>query len=965
VSALESVSLHQIDIAPRPSEVAGGAEDDPPSPSFAALVSAHGALAGASPAPLLVSLWLREPGETGIRFLLGGRPELPSVRHTADGLAEAIPYPPGCRGHEVGGDLLGGLGEMFPSWSLCLGEPDVIWSASTRRQESQRLFSQYVSHLGGAFAWLVLAAPVDVDGIELELQRLENELALLRSKTTLESDRLTVARIEARFAEVSRGRAHGLWRVRVLVGAPDRQATRQAAQLLCSSNAGMGLPYVLVPGADVGALDQQLETDTSSRAAASPFLAGTEYISSLVGPPAVEMPGIRLHATNPFDVTPEPSEEGSIPLGVTLDQAGEAAQTVSATRSTLNRHTFVTGATGSGKSQTTRWLLEQLARAEEPIPWLVLEPAKAEYVRMAGRLEGVAPVTRIRPGEPDVPPPCLNPLEPAPGFPLQSHLDLVRALFMAAFEANEPFPQVLAVALTRCYEEAGWDLVTGEPRPGQTSSQATGEKPTDAAPSYPTLSDLQRTAGAVVEGIGYGPEVTANVRGFVDVRIGSLCSGTPGRFFQGGHPLDIESLLRQNVVVELEGVTDDQDKAFLIGAFIIRIVEHLRVRYGDSGADGLKHVLVVEEAHRLLKNVEGGPEAAAVELFTSMLAEIRAYGEGIMVVEQIPAKVSVDVIKNTALKIVHRLPADDDRHAVGGTMNLTEEQSQFVVSLSPGVAAISADGMDHPVLAKMTAGTGRESPEGIVDIAPLLGTRSPLCDAGCSATPCTLREISDAAHVAGEADTLLWIEGTVISFLCWFRPPAATPSTYGRLRELGSRPRRCALSQAVDKAVGARSAQLRRYFDIAEFKAVVIEHLENQIQAGEPAPVPEYARWIAGPYRFRDVEKTIQRRRQENRPVDADDRAAWRARGLAVADEQTLDQIEEHLRFLARAADGGGILGDTSQTGLLDAVAESAGGRTALSVRMAFAAAVPGPSARALGTEACQRLGLESAEDGN
>jgi uncharacterized protein len=897
--------------------------------------------------------------------MLGGRPELPSVRQASDGLTEAIPYPPGCRGHEVGDDWLGGLGEMFPSWSLCLGEPDVLWSASAGRQESHRLFSQYVTHLSGAFAWLVLAAPVDADGIELELQKLENELAMLRSKTTLESDRLTVARIEARFEEVSRGRVHGLWGVRILVGAPDERAARQAAQLLCSSNAGMGLPYVLVPGAEVGGLDRQLQDDASSRAATSPFLASTEYLSNLAGPPSVEMPGIRLHNTNPFDVTPEPNGAGAIPIGATLDQSSEAAETFSVTRSTLNRHTFVTGATGSGKSQTTRWLLEQLARAEEPIPWLVLEPAKAEYVRMAGRLQGVAPVTRIRPGAPDVPPPCLNPLEPAPGFPLQSHLDLVRALFMAAFTADEPFPQVLAVALARCYEEAGWDLVTGEPHPAQKPRQTAEEKPQEATPSYPTLSDLQRSASAVVEGIGYGAKMMADVRGFVDVRIGSLCTGTPGRFFQGGHPLDVESLLRQNVVVELEGVTDDQDKAFLIGAFIVRIVEHLRVRHGDTGADALKHVLVVEEAHRLLKNVEEGPAAAAVELFASMLAEIRAYGEGILVVEQIPAKVSVDVIKNTALKIVHRLPASDDRDAVGGTMNLTEEQSQFVVSLSPGVAAISADGMDHPVLARMTAGDGRESPEGVNDTAPLLGSRSPLCDAACSTTPCTLREISEATHLAAEPNVLLWIEGTVISFLCGLRPPAAAPATYERLRERDPRLRRCALSHGVDKAVGARSAHLRRHFDVADFKQILIDHLESQIPTGEPPPIEGYARWLVGPHRFGDVRQTIKNRRKQNRPLEPDKRARWRARGLAVTDDQTLEEIELQLRALARGQDGGGILGDTSQTGLLDAVAVAAGGRSADSVRMAFATAVPGPGAKVLGGEACLRLGLEGPKDGD
>ena len=75
---------------------------------------------------------------------------------------------------------------------------------------------------------------------------------------------------------------------------------------------------------------------------------------------------------------------------------------------------------------------------------------------------------------------------------------------------------MLAAALTRCYEDAGWDLVTGEAAtPG-------------LEPGYPSLEDLQATALRVVEEIGYGREITDNVRGFVTVRIASLRLGTTG-----------------------------------------------------------------------------------------------------------------------------------------------------------------------------------------------------------------------------------------------------------------------------------------------------------------------------------------------------------------------------------------------------------------------------------------------------
>ena len=132
------------------------------------------------------------------------------------------------------------------------------------------------------------------------------------------------------------------------------------------------------------------------------------------------------------------------------------------------------------------------------------------------------------------------------------------------------------------------------------------------------------------------------------------------------------------MVLEIEDAGDDRDKAFLMGAMLIRLTEHLRLRAPRRRPGcrrGLRHLTVIEEAHRLLRQpppgTGAGPAAQATEMFADLLAEIRAYGEGLVIAEQIPAKLIPDVIKNTAVKIVHRLPARDDRDTVGATMNLT------------------------------------------------------------------------------------------------------------------------------------------------------------------------------------------------------------------------------------------------------------------------------------------------------
>ncbi|MCL9796675.1 ATP-binding protein, partial [Frankia sp. AgKG'84/4] len=668
----------------------------------------------------------------------------------------------------------------------------------------------------------------------------------------------------------------------------------------------------------------------------------------------------------------------AVRLGDVIDAGWAPAGALAVPRATLNRHAFVCGATGSGKSQTVRSLLESLTRASRPVPWLVLEPAKAEYARMAGRLAdltapaadptdgrpGRGEVLVIRPGRLDAPPASLNPLEPEPGFPLQSHVDLVRALFLAAFEAHEPFPQVLARALTACYRDLGWNLVLDRPepvhRPRLRVAGPDADPLVEAARRYPTLGDLQRTATRVVEDIGYGAEVTADVRGFVDVRIGSLREGSPGRFFEGGHPLDIGALLTRNAVIELEDITSDQDKAFLLGAVLIRIVEHLRVRFGATGAGGLRHVLVVEEAHRLLKNVTDGPAAAAVELFASLLAEIRAYGEGLVVVEQIPAKILPDVIKNTALKVMHRLPAADDREAVGATMNLLPEQSEVVVSLPPGVAAVSIDGMDRPVLARMVAGDARETPgPARHDRVPLTGRRSALCGAACvSGRPCSLEETETAALAAGDPRLVLWVEAVaahqVMGFahLLGLAPFDPSPALRATLAAEGPRRLDCLLAHAVDRAVGARGPLLRPFVAADEFAGALHTTLRRLLAAGPPnvsvaaGDTGDPRRLTAGVYRWQDVRLALGDAVRRAGPTAGPHplTASWRERGLAI----TGDTLGGQLDWLRGSPiyHGGAdrvSVGDVSASGLLDAVRALAGGTGPAGLATALAAACAGP----------------------
>jgi DNA helicase HerA-like ATPase len=748
-----------------------------------------------------------------------------------------LSLPGGARGTVLPPGALAGLLTRLSCWREIAGISDGLLAPTDELRHGSQLgrcatLSLDEGLLGswtGPFGWMIIGEPLRPD----ELRALADEVARRQRLAEGAADRFPERAVEARrlkerHAELHRGISTGFWRISVAAGGCDEASAAQVAGLFCASIGLDGLPYALSPAARRGPDRAAADEPGGDAVPGSPFCGSTELLAALARPPESEVPGVRLALRPDFDVTPEapasaaasgglpggmpPVSPDGIHLGDILDRNLMPAGAFLLPRDSLNRHVFVCGATGAGKSQTVRSLLE--AATGQRIPWLVVEPAKAEYRLMANRIPGADGVIRIRPGEPDAIAAGLNPLEPATDadgnrFPLQTHADLVRALFIAAFRAEEPFPQVLSAALTRVYEEAGWDLALGEPR--------------RAAAAYPVLTDLQRAAERVVTEIGYSQRITDDVLGFVRVRLASLRLGTTGRFLEGGNPIDLGKLLHKNVVLEIEDVGDDADKAFLMGTVLIRLAEHLRLTHritGPASPTGLRHLTVVEEAHRLLRRPEqaapagtGGAGATghAVEMFAGLLAETRAYGEGLVIAEQIPGRLVPDVMKNTAVKITHRLPAADDRDAVGATMNATPAQSRFLVTLTPGQAAVSADGMDFPILVKIKDGTEREvaSVPRTLDARTVVHPRSATCGEECEARPCTLRDMRAAQRALEEFGWVrLWAELAVLAHLTGWPMPVPKPAGMSRFRELPARVSQCATSHAVDAAVAVRPAGL-------------------------------------------------------------------------------------------------------------------------------------------------------------
>lgn len=523
------------------------------------------------------------------------------------------------------------------------------------------------------------------------------------SEQTNRQAQYCVELLERNLERLNRGKAQGMWQVEVYFFAASEVTLDKARALLKSIFAGEdSVPDPLRTFRCSGSVVQvQGEAFTT--------LMNSYELSILAQLPREEMPGYSVRDYARFDVAlpAEPVRpEQAVNIGRILDGGTYTGNWYALPRHDFAKHGLVVGVTGSGKTNTLFHLLDKLWNKGQGVPFLVIEPAKAEYrdLRTATDFETLRIFTL---GDERWAPFRLNPFEfeiadAENRIHVQTHIDFLKSVFNAAFILYAPMPYVLETCLHEIYQDRGWDLTTSQNRrlpPQERGNEARW-------PVFPTLTDLHDKIDEVVDRLGYEERIQMDVKAGLKTRIGSLRLGGKGLMLDVRHSIPMAELLSRPAVLELERVGNDDEKAFLIGLLLTRLYEHrvVQARMHDT-LPRLQHVTVFEEAHRLLKHVptevqteEANVKGQAVETFANMLSEIRAYGQGVLIAEQIPTKLSPDAVKNTNLKIMHRVVAEDDRDVMGGAMNLDEAQKRHVTTLRTGRAVAYAEGADRPYL---------------------------------------------------------------------------------------------------------------------------------------------------------------------------------------------------------------------------------------------------------------------------
>lgn len=432
--------------------------------------------------------------------------------------------------------------------------------------------------------------------------------------------------------------------------------------------------------------------------------------------PRRDVPGLRFVKTAVrFANNPAPIHGDSITIGNIVDTGVVQNTHYDIDVNSLVRHTLVAGSTGSGKSTTCKRILHEVMGRD--IPVLVIEPAKDDYVRWAIEQNKNLPDEKkfriFMPGMDDIDgyqteQLYINPFQPAAvkgsKVDLLQHSENFAVLLNSALPGEEVIPilmeEVVYTSIFRFSIANGRDIRDGLVEPMK---------------HYPNIDIMVREAVNIMKNKTYDERNKTNLSEILITRLQSLRRGTRGKILNVKRSTDFGEVFSQNVIINLSHLSGSKDKALVMSLLMQALYDYRQSCYNYDLAyrekarqNRLCHLTLVEEAHNVLLkpsnfSSSGSPQHAAAELFDNLLSEIRSYGEGFIVVDQVPTRLIDGAIKNTNYKIVHRLTAPDDQEVMASCMAFREDQKYIIPALERGNSIICGDEDDAAVWVRIPA----------------------------------------------------------------------------------------------------------------------------------------------------------------------------------------------------------------------------------------------------------------------
>lgn len=440
----------------------------------------------------------------------------------------------------------------------------------------------------------------------------------------------------------------------------------------------------------------------------------TKELSLATSLPRRDVPGLRFVKTAVrFANNPAVIDGDRITIGNLVDTGVIQNTTYDINPNSLVRHALIAGSTGSGKSTTCKRILSEVLRTDTPI--MIIEPAKDDYVRWAIEMNKSLPNSKkfkiFMPGVKEFNGTRIEELKIngyAPAYAKGAKVDLLQhsETFATLLNACLPSEDVIPILI----EEVVYEQLRLICKEEDIDFESTENNP---LVKYPDIDDMIAMANIVMKNKNYDPRVQTNMREVLFTRFKSLKRGMRGKILNNREPVDYDSLFNHNVIINISRLSGTKDKALIMSLIMNSLYEYRISKYNydktyreKAQKNRLMHLCLVEEAHNVLLKPQGqvssgSPQNAVADLFGNMLSEVRGYGQGFMIVDQVPTRLIDDVIKNTNYKIVHRLTAPDDQEVMARCMAFREDQKYIIPALERGYAIICGDEDDAAVWVKI------------------------------------------------------------------------------------------------------------------------------------------------------------------------------------------------------------------------------------------------------------------------
>lgn len=317
------------------------------------------------------------------------------------------------------------------------------------------------------------------------------------------------------------------------------------------------------------------------------------------------------------------------------------------------KHILIVGMTGAGKTNLSFQLLRELAQSGKP--FLVFD-WKRSY-RGLKALEGFEKLAFVDVAARN----CdfrFNPLIPPPGTDAKHWLGLLVDVMSHAFFYGHGVEYFLRQGIDELYGRFG-NYDGKEDYPTFSDVRSLLQKTFVRGREMLWMSSVKRVLAALTEPSALAQ--TLNVRR--DSGMGALLDG--------------------QVILEMDDLPA-LEKTFLVEAMLLWIYQF---RKSQGRQQEFRHAIFIEEAHHVLS---GAKEAKLGQetVIEGVVRMIREFGEGVVIIDQEPSKLSQSIIANTNCKICFNLGNGADVRIMSGAMGLEEEEEKAIDQLKVGYAIV-------------------------------------------------------------------------------------------------------------------------------------------------------------------------------------------------------------------------------------------------------------------------------------